>query len=544
MRNQNILGLLLTKKLIHFYLTITMLIILPLTIFTYHLDKNPPGFFIDESIYGFEAYSILKTKGFSSSGEFLPLLFLNPGETIRNHSIYTYFVIPFIAMFGLNEFSVRLTSVIFSISLFFIIYILLRNKASEFSILLASFMWPLTSWVFLLSRIGMEFIATGFFYILTIYLLNKIHALYKDTQLKYYVFSLGIAIFFLFYIYAAGKILALGLMCVAIILFLRKRISMINILILLILFSITLFMSVNYIRDKSFFYRVDELKQCKQYIPVCLLKNFATHFSYRSYFSNTYIPPDFSVLTHSIMGTSLIPKFLLPFLLIGSLLLLFKASKGDFFSRLLLLSFFLGTVPASLTIRGFDSYRSVALVPILYIAIVYGIDVVFNVIKKLPPVIFSITIFALITLILYAGIQELKILVDYEKKTVVATYSGWQFGFRQIFQYFTQHSGYYNKLIATNSIAYLPNLYMRFYDPENNYKKNLLQGHNENSRILGVSDDNQQVLYALRPDEISFKNFLIKKIIYYPNGTDIAFYIGIIKQQMTLTKNHINFQKR
>lgn len=513
------------KKLIRKYLIIILLVIIPFFIFTYRLDKNPPGFFIDESIYGYEAYHILNTKGYSSSGEFLPRLILNPGDSTRNHSFFVYFVIPFIKFFGVNEFSVRLTSVFISIALITLIYFFLRKRISNTAILLAVFWWPITSWVFLLSRIGMEFSACALVYMFTIFMIVKIHDSEKRFNF-FYIFVLSLSLGILFYIYAAGKLLAVGLFNFALIMLLRKRDSPSGIYMLVIIFQMVLLLSFSYILDSSFFYRMDELKTCKGSQNQCFIKNIESHLSILSYFKNDYVPPDYQVLTHSILGTSLLPYFLIPVLLLGLISSLVKIYKRDFITIILAFSFLLGMLPASLTIRGFDSYRSAMLLPVIFIFIIYGFDLLVKLFARISSKSLYLEIlFVLIFSMVIVGQIELQSEFNYEKQTAVGTNSGWQYGYRQIFNYFVSHYQEYDKFIVTDKIAFLPRLYIRFFDPKQQYKK---------IKVATSSLDNVdlqkyysgKVLIAGRPEEISLNIFRLKSIVYYPNNENIAYYIG------------------
>jgi 4-amino-4-deoxy-L-arabinose transferase-like glycosyltransferase len=202
-------------------LVILSVIAFNLVILTYRLPSNPPGFFIDESIYGFEAYTILKTRGFSSSGEFLPRLFLESGSTARNHGLYAYWAIPFIGLFGMNAVSVRLTSVVSSIALLCVIYFMLRSQVSEWSILLAAVWWPITSWVFLLSRFGVELISTALVSTLTMWLLIKIYRS-KETS-NCHILLLDVFVVLQFFMYASGPALASGYTAVGLLILLRKQ---------------------------------------------------------------------------------------------------------------------------------------------------------------------------------------------------------------------------------------------------------------------------------------------------------------------------------
>lgn len=514
------------KRLIKNYLIIILLVLIPLAIFTFRLDRNPPGFFIDESIYGYEAYHILNTKGYSSSGEFLPRLILNPGESIRNHSLFVYFVIPFIKIFGVSESSVRLTSVAISVTLISLIYFLLKNRVSLSAILFAVFWWPITSWVFLLSRIGMEFLACAIVYIFAILMIVKIYNSTRKTNF-FYILILALSLGILFYIYAAGKLLAIGLFNFALFILLKKRDSPAGIFTLFVIFQMVLLLSFSYILDSSFFYRFSELKDCKGSQRQCLVNNISSHINLVSYFKKDYEPPDFKVVTHSIIGTSLLPFYLIPVLLLGLISALYKIYKRDFVAIIIVFSFLLGMLPASLTIRGFDSYRSVMLLPLLFIFIIYGFNLIVKVFARSSynKSLFLGIMVIFISSMVIVGQKELQAEFNYENQVAAATYSGWQYGYQQIFDYFVSHYKEYDKFLVTDKIAYLPSLYIRFFDPMQQYKKIKIATFNLDKLDL-QNYYFGKVLIASRPEEIANTNFRVKSVIYYPNNKDVAFYIG------------------
>lgn len=89
------------------------------------LGKNPPGLYWDEVSLGWNAYSILKT-GMDEHGRFFPLdTFYAFGD--YKPPAYIYAAVPSIALFGLNEFAVRLPSALAGIALVLIAYLLVRE---------------------------------------------------------------------------------------------------------------------------------------------------------------------------------------------------------------------------------------------------------------------------------------------------------------------------------------------------------------------------------------------------------------------------------
>lgn len=88
---------------------------------TWHLDANPPHLTADEAALGYNAYSILTT-GKDEYGRLLPMVFESFGDF--KPGLYVYLTVPFIAVFGLTEFAVRLPSAIFGAISVFLVYLL------------------------------------------------------------------------------------------------------------------------------------------------------------------------------------------------------------------------------------------------------------------------------------------------------------------------------------------------------------------------------------------------------------------------------------
>src|SRR3989304_1484349 len=100
-----------------------ILLILVLVLATFlrlwRLDINPPGLTPDEAALGYNAYSILKT-GRDEYGDLLPIIFKSFGD--YKPGFYVYLTVPFVAVFGLNEWSVRLPSALSGVLAIFLIH--------------------------------------------------------------------------------------------------------------------------------------------------------------------------------------------------------------------------------------------------------------------------------------------------------------------------------------------------------------------------------------------------------------------------------------
>lgn len=153
------------------YLLIAIIFGLGLVLRFYLLGSVPVSMHRDEAFLGYNAYSILKT-GKDISGSFLPLhiesFFFSPAG-------YSYFSIPFILLFGLNEFSVRFASALFgtlTIALVYLISLELfkENNNKNIIALFSSFFLAVMPWHVNLSRVAVENTVVVFFISLGVYL--------------------------------------------------------------------------------------------------------------------------------------------------------------------------------------------------------------------------------------------------------------------------------------------------------------------------------------------------------------------------------------
>jgi len=115
----------------------------------------PAGFSADEVGQGYTAYSLLRT-GKDEWGEALPIAPRSYGD--YRAPLYTYLTIPFVAIFGLSEFAVRLPNVLIGTASVIVVYFLTKKilgNDQKLS-LLAAFFLAISSWHIALSRGAFE----------------------------------------------------------------------------------------------------------------------------------------------------------------------------------------------------------------------------------------------------------------------------------------------------------------------------------------------------------------------------------------------------
>ena len=117
------------------------------------ISDYPNALNVDEASAGYEAYSILTT-GNDRNGNFLPVYLVAWGS--GQNALLTYLIIPFIWLFGLTTFAIRLPmAIIGCISLFFF-YFLLKEITNKKLALIGLAFFAICPWHILKSRWGLE----------------------------------------------------------------------------------------------------------------------------------------------------------------------------------------------------------------------------------------------------------------------------------------------------------------------------------------------------------------------------------------------------
>jgi 4-amino-4-deoxy-L-arabinose transferase-like glycosyltransferase len=112
------------------WLLITILL-LAAVLRIWKIGSIPPGLTPDEAALGYNAYSILHT-GRDEYGKILPIIFKSFGD--YKPGLYVYLTVPSVAIFGLNEFSTRLPSVLAGVLSVFLIYLVTRKMFNSMGV--------------------------------------------------------------------------------------------------------------------------------------------------------------------------------------------------------------------------------------------------------------------------------------------------------------------------------------------------------------------------------------------------------------------------
>ena len=184
------------------------------------LGDVPVSLHRDEAFLGYNAFSLLKT-GRDMSGALLPLHF---ESFIYSPGGYSYFSIPFTAVFGLSEFSVRFASFIFGSLSILLIYLVCKQlfnkeKLSNTISLFAALLLAISPWHINLSRTATENAVVVFFILLGTYLFMK----WLRLENKVYLFSAFASFAVTLTLYQAPRVFLPLFIPLFIILFINKK---------------------------------------------------------------------------------------------------------------------------------------------------------------------------------------------------------------------------------------------------------------------------------------------------------------------------------
>lgn len=180
-------------KYMRFKVLFLFIITLSLFLRLFEIGKYPKTLYGDELAFGWNAYNILLT-GADEYGTPYPLQFRSFDD--YKAPIPVYLLVPFIRVFGLNGFSIRLPIVIASVLTVGSVYFLLRLFFNKKISLLGMFLMAISPWHIHLSRGFFEAILSQLFFILGIYFFIKIQERRKDTIFSAIFFSLSLYSYF------------------------------------------------------------------------------------------------------------------------------------------------------------------------------------------------------------------------------------------------------------------------------------------------------------------------------------------------------------
>lgn len=390
----------------------------------YALGSIPPGLTNDEADIGYDAYSILLT-GKDQWGQVLPLTSFKGFGDYRL-PLYTYLVVPFIKIFDLTSFAVRLPSVLSGVLSTILIYFLAKKLFEhqkkynpQLIGLISGGLMAITPWSVGLSRIGIESnLAT------TVFLGALLCFLYGITHKKLLILS---AVLFVMTIYTyTSYTLFTPLALVALLIFYRKELRKLKkyVLISAFIFGVLVLplilgrttagvrvSQVGFINSQDNIGLIANLNDmrgnCQEKIPNIFCRVIENkQLLYISTFTRNYInhfSPSLLYLSGTTTQYSILPdrSLLYTFELILFILGLFYFTRSP--SReggLLVILLLLSPIPDSLTGNGHYS-RAAVMMPLVFLIEAVGGGYLVSIFKK-SSIILKLGISALFICAIYS----------------------------------------------------------------------------------------------------------------------------------------------
>ena len=456
----------------------------------YNVSENPPSLNWDEVSLGYNAYSILES-GRDEWGKTLPVIFQAYGD--YKLPGYIYSLVPFVKLFGLNEFSVRLPSVLAgTLSVFLtykIVYELLilessvKKKNSDinnqpliinyrFAALLSALLVAIEPWSLFLSRPAFEANLALCFFLAGLYFFLRF--LHNPYFIIHSSFFLGLSV----WTYNSYRIFTPMFIVLLIVVF-KKEFGRLFVNRKTIAYCLLpgaffflpmfyqLFVGVGQERYKKvvivddgavgqivnlrnkyelhpFFERL--IFNRPVYFTYNFSKNIISQFSYKFLFVQGGSNYQFSIPEFGILF-----KVNAAFLMIGIIYLIKIRNR---ISILLIGWWILGTIPSSLTREAPHVLRSITILPVPMIITSIGVVVVFKYLLDLPfvsriPYHISLTRFLIIIYFLGLVISVCLYVTNYFTKYRSVYSWSWQYGYKEAVKYAGSNYKNYDKIIFT-----------------------------------------------------------------------------------------------
>lgn len=526
------------------YILLFSILFIALILRMYKITTIPPGFFADEAALGYNAYKILTT-GKDEHGKFLPIFFESFGEYRVPIPIYSN--IPFILLFGLNEFSVRFTTALFGVGTVLLFFLIGKAISGSRLGLFAAFLLAISPWHLHLSRWGAEYASFLFYYSLAFWLFLIALKSHRLLPLVFFIYGLG-----LYTYYPAWLLVPVTVAFSILFWIVQKGIKHFRYLLLglLVFFIICLPLAQGikegYVLTRWNVVQKKGLSWSQQQQKFWLL--YVDHLRPAFLFQTGDIGyPGHFISRQFVRGMGMFYIYQIPLILLGMFFALAKIHRGGFFVFLAVLLY---PLAGSLTFDGPSSTRSLLGIWPFILLSAFGIILILRFISFFPRLI-RIIIFSYLTIWLVTFmVTELhnylhNYYVDYPNYS--ADYWGWQAGPKAVVNYMMSVQDSFDELIMSGGEANGPTVFIPFYSLDNKYGCRKCRVGDINSLDL-----TKRQLFVASYGTIKFWQSLkgyppfdVIKEFYYPNGA--VSYVAITYNDMfaTLPKSNlqINYRK-
>jgi 4-amino-4-deoxy-L-arabinose transferase-like glycosyltransferase len=492
------------------------IIVLAAVLRIHDIVGDPPGFFADEASFGYNAYTVLHTAR-DEHGKLLPLFFRAFGE--YKLPVYIYSQVPLIALLGLSELPVRLTSAIYGALTVLATYLLVRELFRDRVLaLVAAALLAISPWHVFYSRTGLGDITTHLFFIIM-----GIYLFVLGTRRPMYWPVAGLSFLLALFSYRAAWVLVPPLLAVLVGLYVKeiaqhRRYAILGLLIILLggvaISWHLLSASGDRAQDRWIFgLHLGFPQTCLRF-----LSQYGMHFTPGFLFADER--PN---LRHVIPGVGWLYRWQAPFIVAGALALLRRLTRPKLLVFGLLLLF---PIPAAVTAGSPGSNQAILGSVVFSIVTAYGIVSVSRLVGAwsvswAPQLGRGPAMLLVLGTAVIAGFGVASFLRTYHGsyKQNAAGYYGWQWGARAVVERFVAEENNYDQLVLDDYDTFTePQIFFRFYAPHDCQRCALGSGNPDSYLKKGQ-------LLAYRQEYRSLENqYANKGTLYYPSGAfNVAF---------------------
>lgn len=508
---------------------IILVLIIALSFFLrfYKLAEVPPSISWDEAAVGYNAWTILHW-GKDEWGKTLPLVFKSFED--YKHPVHIYLTVPFIGIFGLNEFGVRVSSAFFGVLNVFLIYLLASKIFNNKWVgIVSALVLAVSPYSLQFSRFNHELNFAVFFFMLGLYFF------FEGLEKKKWLLILGSASLGLDLLtYHSAKIVVPPIFLFLIALYFKDLIKIKkHFLVGILVFSF--FASLLFVEPELLGgTRFNQTSSPEDRKIENIIKNYKTHFSYNYLF----VSGDKNA-RHSSQQTGEFYKMDFPFLILGICALLWDLIKNKRREALVILAWaVLGPIPASIGSEAPHAARAMFMAGSMHIILAFGIWTFVSITKNKYWKMITVAIF--LGAYIYSLIPYIEnYYLIYPKKYAIE----WQYGMKRVVEYVKENPNYYK--IYVDNIRQQPYIFFLFYLKTPlpqllktvNYDESNVKSYNtvrsfDKFRFGGwnpiESYPGERILYVITPSYFTglrYKDsFDVNRLVRYPNGTD-SFYL-------------------
>lgn len=512
------------------WLLLTLILVVGMGLRVYRLDEVPAGIYCDEAALGYNAYAIGEA-GIDENGVSLPLFVRSFGG--YKNPVYIYAAILPVKLFGLSEFSLRLTSAIFGVLTLLGLFWLGTELWGTRAGLIASALLCITPWHLHFSRIAFELISFPCLFVFGfVFLVRAVRRGGLNWVGAGAMFGLAL------YSYAIALLVVPAFLLVFLFLFLRpiwktKASFVWGLLLFLILclpvahFRITEPTSGQYFQGTTWIQSDSHLGDK----AATLWRHYRSFFSYRFLFE-----AGDPLIRHSAPGHGELHKTLFPFVLAGLISLLMPPTR---FNLLLLVWVVLYPLGASLMNEIPSATRAFIGSPLAPLLAAFGFHRFGDLLSRVKPALLKTALPLLLLLVatlglVYETVRYLQIYYGPFHQASARGYGGFQFGYRDVIQYMEDHRDSHFQRLLTANMVNQPWIFANFYtqtDP-----RVWSRDHRNGYRILvpqeyRLYDLDEPTLYSLRESELAyFDDFTVRKEVVAPDG-EVEFVVAEVRQR-------------